>query len=83
MISLPLLAALAFLAIAAAVWYKPGKKLPSLPSLSLPESSRPVATSRNAFDEDVEIIVAKLRKEEADRKYKRAMERLNNSREDS
>lgn len=79
MISLPLLAALAFLAIAAAVWYKPGKKLPSLPSLSLPEQ---VATSRDAFDEDVEIIVAKLRKEEADRKYKRAMERLNNSREE-
>ena len=88
MTSLPYLALVAAILFFAALWFNPKKQLPSLLGASpLPEPAPPprdpvpVEITRQSvgdevLDEDLEIIASKLRKDEADKRYRRAMERL-------
>lgn len=66
------------LLVVVALWWKPSKQLPSLPSFApSPEPSRRFVSARDeALEEDIEIIASHLRKEESDQRYRRAMERL-------
>jgi hypothetical protein len=90
MTSLPYLAMVAAILFFAALWFNPKKQLPSLlggsplPELAPPPSPEPVSVEPirrisardEVLEEDIEIIASHLRKEEADQRYRRAMERL-------
>lgn len=71
------------LLVVVALWWNPSKQLPPLPSFApSPEPSRRFVSARDeVLEEDIEIIASHLRKEEADQRYKRAMERLESIKE--